>query len=168
MDQKTMMDAWVRASTPGEEHARLCPLVGTWAARTSVWFGPGDPMVSGGVVTKRWALEGRFLLQDYLGDETPMGRFFGMGTLGYNTISGRHQSVWMDTMSTAMLIQSGGWEGDALVVVGDQHESISLGTVSVRSVTRIVTDDRHTFENFVTGPDGKAMRTLEVVHTRVG
>jgi len=167
MDQNAMMEAWAKASSPGEAHHKLEPMIGTWDVQTSVWFGPGDPMVSGGKVTKRWALGGRFLLQDYEGDETPMGRFFGKGMLGYNNISKRYQSVWIDTMSTAMLVQTGDWEGDALVLVGDQHESISLGTVRVRSVTRIVTDDRHTFENFVTGPDGNEMRTLEVIHSRV-
>lgn len=166
MNQQELMDAWVAASSPCEEHHRLEPMIGSWNAKTSVWFGPGDPMVSAGVVTKRWALDGRFILHDYTGDQTPMGRFSGMGILGYNNISKKHQSVWIDTMSTSMLVQSGGWEGDALVVEGDQHESVSLGTVRVRSVTRIVSNDRHTFENYVTGPDGKEMRTLEVIHSR--
>ncbi|MCB9838428.1 MAG: DUF1579 family protein [Phycisphaeraceae bacterium] len=167
MDQNAMIEAWRKASSPGAMHERLEPLIGTWDTQTRVWFGPGDPIVTKTRVTKEWALGGRFVLQDYAGEETSMGRFFGMGLLGYNNISKRYQSVWMDTMSTAMLIQTGDWVGEALTLVGDQHESISLGIVRVRSVTRIVSDDRHTFENFVTGPDGKEMRTLEVVHSRV-
>ena len=168
MEQNAMMEAWKRASAPSEGHERLAPMIGTWDVQTSVWFGPGDPMVSGGTVTKKWALDGRFLVQEYEGDETPIGRFFGMGTLGYNNMAKQYQSVWCDKMSTAMLVQAGGWERDALVLIGDQHESISLGQVRVRSVTRIVNDDRHTFENFVTGPDGNELRTLEVIHTRKG
>ena len=166
MEQNAMMDAWVKASSPCAAHEQLEPMVGTWDAETRVWFGPGDPMVSTGKVTKQWALEKRFLLHDYEGEETPMGRFFGKGTLGYSNMAKRYESLWIDTMSTAMLFQTGNWEDDALTLIGDQHESISLGLVRVRSVTRIVSDDRNTFENFVTGPDGVEMRTLEVIHTR--
>lgn len=167
MEQNAMMDAWIKASSPCEEHAKLEPMVGSWDAQTSVWFGPGDPMVTTGKVVKQWALDKRFLLQDYDGEETPMGRFFGKGTLGYSNLAKRYESLWIDCMSTAMLFQTGNWDRDALVLVGDQHESISLGLVRVRSVTRIVSGDRHTFENFVTGPDGNEMRTLEVIYTRV-
>jgi len=167
MDQNAMMEAWVRASSPGEAHHRLEPLVGSWETNTNVWFGPGDPMISSGKVTRQWALDGRFLMQEYEGEQTPMGSFFGKGMLGYNNLASRYESVWIDTMSTAILVQMGDWEGDALVLVGDQHESVSLGLVRVRSVTRIVSDDRNTFENFVTGPDGNEMRTLEVIYTRV-
>ena len=166
MDENAMMEAWFKASAPGEAHHRLEPMIGTWDARTSVWFGPGDPMISSGKVTKQWTLDGRFLLQDYEGDDTPMGRFVGKGLLGYSNMARRYESVWIDTMSTAILVQMGAWDGDALVLVGEGHETVSLGLVRVRSVTRIVSDARHTFENFVTGPDGNEMRTLEVIHTR--
>lgn len=166
MERNAMMEAWVKASSPCAAHEMLEPMIGSWDAKTSVWFGPGDPMISEGKVTKKWALEKRFMLQDYVGEDTPMGRFSGQGTLGYSNMAKRYESLWIDTMSTAMLFQTGAWENEALVLIGDQHESISLGLVRVRSVTRINSNDRHTFENFVTGPDGNEMRTLEVVHTR--
>ena len=166
MDQNAIKEAWIKASSPCAAHRKLDPMTGEWDAQTKVWFGPGDPMVSTGRATRQWALGDRFQLIDYVGDDTPMGRFFGKGSLGYSNMAERYESVWIDSMSTAILVQYGNWEGDALVLIGEGHESISLGLVRVRSVIRIVSEDRHTFENFVTGPDGNEMRTLEVIYTR--
>jgi len=166
MDQNAMMEAWMKASTPGEAHQRLAPMVGVWSAETTVWMGDNEPMVQRGAVQKEWMLDNRFIRQTFTGESSPMGQFFGFGLLGYNNIARQYESVWVDTMSTAMMLQHGDFEGDELVLTGDQHESITMGTVRVRSVNTIIGPDEHLFENYVKGEGGEEKRTLRVVYTR--
>ena len=52
-------------------------------------MGPGDPMVTTGVMENTLALGGRFLRQDYTGDPSdgPFSNFEGRGYWGYNTVT---------------------------------------------------------------------------------
>jgi hypothetical protein len=169
VDQQAIMEAWARASAPGAGHEALEPTIGVWRAKTTVWFGDGPPNVTGGRVEKKWSLDGRFVEMRYEGDPGPHGVFRGVGLLGYNNIAKRYESIWIDVMSTAMLFQTGQYDAakKALSIVGEQHESITGGTVRVRSVTTIRSKNEHVMENYVTGPDRREHRTLEVVQTRV-
>ena len=61
-------EAMARATelgTPGEGHARLQPLVGTFASTMTMWLEPGSaPVVSKGTSVKHWVLGGRSLQQE--------------------------------------------------------------------------------------------------------
>ena len=70
-----------------EAHERLTPFVGTFKAEVKMWMGPGEPMVSTGVMINELDLGGRFLRQTYTGDESegPFPNFEGRGYWGFNT-----------------------------------------------------------------------------------
>src|SRR5690606_11123496 len=43
-EQQAMMDAWIRAGTPGAEHARLAvQFAGTWDVAMTFWMDPDTP-----------------------------------------------------------------------------------------------------------------------------
>src|SRR5688572_163038 len=59
-----MMEAMVKAATPGEAHKKLDGMVGTWNTEIKMWMMPGsDPMTSSGTAENRWVLGGRYVEQ---------------------------------------------------------------------------------------------------------
>ena len=65
------MDAMQEMAAPGPEHDRLKPFVGTFKAEVRIWMGPGEPMVSTGVMTSSLDLGDKFVRQDYKGEPSP-------------------------------------------------------------------------------------------------
>ena len=52
-----------------EAHKNFEVFVGTFKAEVKMWMGPGEPMVSTGVMVNTLDLGGRFLRQEYKGDD---------------------------------------------------------------------------------------------------
>ena len=88
-------------STPVEAHETLRQFEGKFKAEVKLWMGPGDPHVSTGVMTNTMALGGRFLQQEYVGDQTegPFPNFEGKGFWGFNTVTNQYEGFWIDTAS---------------------------------------------------------------------
>jgi hypothetical protein len=102
-----MMQMWQKAMTPGEWHAALEPMVGSFHARTTFVRAKGDPpSVSDGTSENRLVLGGRYLEQVYRG--TSMGMpFEGIGYTGYENVRKRYIGVWMDTFGTSLMYSVG-------------------------------------------------------------
>ena len=94
---------------PGAEHKRLEPFAGKFRAEVKMWMGPGDPMVSTGLMTNTFDLDGRFLCHDYKGDpnDGPFPSFQGRGFWGYNDVTKKYEGVWVDNASNVMQVDSG-------------------------------------------------------------
>ena len=94
-------------AAPTEEHTQLEAFVGKFAAEVKIWMGPGEPMVTTGVMTNSMDLGGRFLWQTYQGDavEGPFPSFAGRGYWGYNKTDKRWEGFWIDTGSTVMQVE---------------------------------------------------------------
>src|SRR2546423_14293165 len=58
--QKAQMDAWMKASTPGDAHKKLDGMVGAWNVTVKSWMAPGaPPMESTGSAVDSRGLGGR-------------------------------------------------------------------------------------------------------------
>jgi hypothetical protein len=106
-DQKAMMEAMMKAMTPGEPHKLLDNMVGTFDAKVSSWMQPGaPPMVSTGTSVNSWILGGRFVEQKFAGSF--MGQpFNGIGYTGYDNVKKQYWGSWVDTMSTGVMMSTG-------------------------------------------------------------
>lgn len=156
--------------SPTGEHALLGPFVGEFDAEVTMWMQPGaDPMVTKGVMTNTLDLGGRFLKQDYTGDELPFApgqRFEGRGFWGFNAHAGRWEGFWIDSASTMMQNESGSYDAGARtwtmtgeLLSGDQ-------SFRKRSVVKLVNHDEHTLEMFFTGPDGEERKQMAIRYVR--
>jgi hypothetical protein len=167
-DEKKMMEAMQKASTPGEAHKKLEPFVGTFDARLRMWMDPTKPPEdSTGTMTNTWVLGNRFVQQSFEG--TFMGEpFAGMGYVGYDNVTKKIQSVWMDTASTAMMWMTGGADaaGKAVTTKGTMSDPMSGKTMPIEDRITIVDDDHHRFEMWGKGPNGKQMKYMEIEYTR--
>jgi hypothetical protein len=104
-----MMEAWQKAATPGEAHKKLEP-VRRNLRRARAHVGRDEPVEAAGglhrTMTSTWVLGNRFVQQNYEG--TFMGEpFNGMGYVGYDNVTKKIVSVWMDSASTGMMVMTG-------------------------------------------------------------
>lgn len=155
-------------SEPGPQHERLAALIGNWNAEARMWNNLGEPSEEGrGKISNFWMLDDRFVGQEY----KSRGRnpqFQGLGALGYDNAGGFYTSVWIDTVSTAMLTGRGSYDqsGKVLTFEGKTADPATGGFARIKSVIRILHKNRYTFELFSEGPGGEMYKTLEFTFTR--
>lgn len=166
--QEEVMKAWTAFMTPGEAHARLAKLAGAWTAKTKSWMDPAQPPEdTTGTCEFRMVLGGRYLEQRFEG--TAMGQpFSGIGYTGYDNLKKKYEAYWIDTAGTGMLVLTGSRDasGKKTVYTGSMLDPANGKKVAIRSVDTEVDDDTLLFEMWMSGPDGKMAKTMEMTYTR--
>ncbi len=165
-EQQKAMEAWQKYMTPGEAHRHLAQTAGTWKATMRDFHTPDAPPQTG-TSENRMILGGRFLQQEMRA--TFMGMpFEGVGLTGYDNMAGEFQSVWVDNFGTGMMYLTGKAEpGAKLQTMSGTMMSPETGKpIKVRTVVRYESKDRHVFEMYGPGPDGKEMRMMEITYER--
>jgi Protein of unknown function (DUF1579) len=165
-DQKAMMDAWMKAMTPGEGHKKLEPFVGSFDVKVTSWMAPGAPPAeSSGSAEDRWVLGGRYVQEMF--DGQFMGQpFSGIGYTGYDNIKKAFVSTWMDNMSTAIMMTKGSMEGNTMTSSGTMDDPMSGKSQTMNNKVTVLDKDHHTMEMWGPGPDGKAFKMMEISYAR--
>ncbi len=166
-EQKAMMKAYERAATPGDAHKALNPLIGTWDAVVKFFPAPGAPaMTSTGVSDNHWILGGRYLEQRFKGES--MGQpFEGVGYTGYDNVKKQYFGTWIDSMSTAVMVSTGTTQaGKTWTFTSSMPDPMSGKTIPVEEKMSVVDNDKHVFEMWNPGPDGKNYKSMEITYTR--
>jgi hypothetical protein len=168
MDEKAMMEAMAKYSTPGPEHKALEQFVGTWDATVKMWMAPGaPPQESTGTAENKMALGGRYLEQHYDGKFMDQP-FTGMGYTGYDLYKKQYVGTWMDTMGTTIMNSTGTADpsGKTMTFTGMMDDPMAKKTQPFKEVMKVVDNDHHTFEMWSPGPDGKMFKMMEIAYTR--
>ena len=166
-DMSAQMSVYQKLATPGDPHKLLAGMTGSWNTRTRTWMEPGaPPMESSGTCEQRMLLGGRYLQQEFTGDM--MGTIFnGIGITGYDNNKKKYVSTWMDSMSTGIFFFEGtAGPDDRTIIQTCLYDDPIKGAVKWRSVTKIVDDDTHVFEMFVTDKSDKEEKMMEITYTR--
>ncbi len=167
MSEEEMMEMMMKLAAPGEGHEIFASLVGTWNVEMSMLMEPGaEPSVSEGTMVNTTILGGRFLQNSFEG--TSMGMDFGgFGLLGFNNSTGEYEGLWVDTFGTMMPpLSHGSYDSETGVLT--MHRKMNdpnFGTMEMREVITIESNDRHTMEMFMQAPEGE-YRNLHIVYTR--
>jgi hypothetical protein len=166
MDEKAMMEAWMKVATPGEGHKWLEPVVGTWDAKITMWMAPGaPPQQSTGTSENTWVLGGRFVQQRHEGNF--MGQpFSGIGYTGYDNYKKKYVGTWMDTMGTMVMVSQGEAAGKTLSMTSTIDDILTGKATAVKSEIKIVDPDHHVMEMWGPDPAGKQFKTMEIQYTR--
>jgi hypothetical protein len=166
MDEKAMMDAWMKVATPGDGHKLLESMVGKWDAKITMWMAPGaPPQASTGTSENSWVLGGRFVEQRHQGNF--MGQpFTGLGYTGYDNYKKKYVATWMDTMGTMIMVSQGDAAGKTLTLDSTIDDILTGKPTSVKSVTKIVGPDQHVMEMWGPDPAGKQYKSMEITYTR--
>jgi hypothetical protein len=166
-EQKAMMEAFVAAGTPGDPHAALARMAGTYDMTIRSWEAPGaPPTVEQGTATRTMILGGRVMVED--AQSTMHGQpFTGQGLHGYDNVSGKHWATWTDTMSTGLMVSTGSCDAaGTCTFTGTWNDPVTKGPVTARMTSRWTAPDTEVFEMFAPGPDGKEMQMMEITYRK--
>jgi len=163
-----MMEAMMKAGTPGDPHKKLDGMVGSWDTKIMLWMMPGmDPMMSTGTSTNQWVMGGRYLEQRFKGDFAGMA-FEGVGYTGYDNVKKQYWGTWMDNMSTSMMTSTGTVSADGMTWEFDATMADPMTGKDATSKEKITVKDadHHTMEMWSAGPDGKMFKNMEIAYSR--
>jgi len=168
-EQQNMMAAWQRYMTPGEMHAHLTAMAGSWNFTMKSWMEPGaPPEMSQGTAETTAILGGRYTQTIYMG--TSMGQpFEGRGIDGYNNQTGEFFSFWIDNMGTGFFISTGRCldkECTTMEFKGEMDDPSTGHKMKSRQLITIKDKNSHLFEMMMIGPDGKEFKSMEMEYTR--
>jgi hypothetical protein len=167
-DQQAGMEAWMKASTPGEFHEFFAKKSGSWKIAGKMWMEPGgEPEVSASTAEAKMILGGRFLYETMNGEAMGMP-FEGLGITGYDNTSGIVTSVWYDSMGTVSTVLKGSWAkpGTPLELHGETHDPMSGMDMKVRTLTTFISHDESLFEYFASMEGMPEMKVMELRYTR--
>ncbi len=167
-EDQAMMEAFERMGRVGENHKLLETTVGEWDAKVTMWMKPGAPPTeSTGSMVTRSVYGGRYFHGTYKGEM--MGQpFEGVATNGYDNVSGKFWSTWVDSMSTGIMYTTGTYDPatKSITYTGEMPDPLAPKTmVKFREVFRLADPSRQVMEMHETR-DGKEAKTMEIVYTR--
>jgi hypothetical protein len=165
---KAMQQAWMASMTPGVHHEHLKAMVGSWKTAGKFWCDPKGPATeSSGTASKDSMLGGRYLVESFKGEF--MGMIFeGMGAIGFNNVSQKYQSVWMDNMGTAIFTSVGTCDetGKVFTFKGMMDDPMSKAQMETKTVLTVHDENKHSLMMYLVLPDGSEFKNFELVYTR--
>jgi len=165
-EAQAMKDACAAAAETGPQHDTLARFAGNWRAEVKIWMEPGkDPIVTHGTMRSEMVLGGRFLQQQYR-DEN--GTMEGRGFWGYNTIDGRYEGFWIDSMATMFQVEQGQHdaESDTYEMIGTMTDPGSRRMMKKRSLITYAGPKAHRMEMFFDRGEGGEQKCMEIRYTR--
>ena len=167
-EDRALMQAYMEAGTPGEEHAELAESTGTYEATVKSYLEGPEPTVSKGTSTREMILDGRVLHETFEGNF--MGRpFVGHSMVGYDKAREKYWSTWVDTMSTTIMISWGEWdeEKQAVVFEGSYTDPMTGEPAPVKTILRYPEPGVETLEMWEAhGEDGEMVKTMEMTSVK--
>ena len=172
--EQQMMAAMMKAGTPGEHHKALDVYAGSWDVKITMWNKPdAPPQTSVGASEVKWILDGRFLREDFASQMDMGGQTFqykGMGLIGYDNLEKEYVSIWLDNMSTAMMIFDDN-EYDTgtktLTLEGEMDDPMLGGEeVELKLISRVVSENEIHVEMHKEPEGGEEHKCFEMVYTR--
>jgi hypothetical protein len=168
-EQKAMMEKMMKAATPGPQHAMLAKMAGDWTCNIKYQMDPSQPaQETQSTATITALMDGRYIQEVDSGQM--MGQpFSGMGLYGFDNVTGKYVSTWIDNMGTGIMTSVGTSDATGKVIRWNATMSDPMtGKASkARMVTTVTDDDHHTFEMFGVPPGGKKeMKMMTIEYAR--
>jgi hypothetical protein len=164
------MKACIAAGTPGKMHEHLAKGVGAWNAKVTMWMHPDtEPMTNDGTSTVTSIMDGRFIKVEMSGEMPGMGPYSGFGIYGYDNVTEKFVSTWIDNHSTGIMQGTGMLSPDGKVLTWTYSHTCPLTKkpMTMREVETVTGPDSRTLEMFGTPPKvGKEFRMMRIELTR--
>ena len=164
--QDQLLAAFLKYGRPGPEHKLLKQLVGKFDAEMTMLVDGAPAVTSKGTSDSRMILKGRYLQADFNG--TMSGRpFGGMSVWAFDRAKKKYLHLWMDDVSTAVLVSEGEADaaGKVITLTATERDPLTNQDKRIKGVLTIVDNDHHTWEAFET-IDGQERKMLSIAYTR--
>lgn len=161
------MQACMMAGVPGEMHEHLAKNIGVWEGEMRMWMGPDapEPMVSECTQTISSLFEGRYTHCVFEGEMPGMGLFKGMGATGFDNVSQKFVSTWIDNHSTGIMQGTGelSADGKQMTWAFTYNCPINKKPAVMRQVESYTSPDTFKFVMYNTDPkSGKEYKAMEI------
>lgn len=167
---ETDMKACMAAGAPGKMHEQLAKEAGVWYGKTTIWMGPdAEPAKGECVATVTPIMEGRFVKWDMAGQIPAMGAYTGLGLYGFDNVSQKLTSAWIDNRGTGISTGEGEQSSDGRTRTWKFTANcpVAKKAVTFREVETLTSPDAKTVETFITDPkSGKEFRMMALELTR--
>ncbi|MGH7242974.1 MAG: DUF1579 domain-containing protein [Phycisphaerales bacterium] len=164
------MQACTIAGTPGKQHQMLASGAGQWQGKNQMWMAPGMPPInSDSTATVSPVMDGRFTKIEFAGDMPGMGPFTGWGIYGFDNVSKKFVSTWIDNMGTGMMQGTGELSADGKVLTWTYNYNcpIAKKPVVMREIETFTGPNTKTLEMWSTDPkSGKEFKSMFIEMTR--
>ena len=93
--------------------------------------------------------------------------FMGEAITGYDNAQKKFLSTWIDNFGSSIMFMEGSYDKttDTLTTTGNMMDPASGKEIEVRQVLTKVSEDKHTFEMYMT-MDGNETKTMEITYKR--
>jgi hypothetical protein len=164
------MKACIEAGTPGKMHELLAKDAGEWTGKCTMYMGPdGPPMTSECTSTVTVIMDGRYIKAEMKGDMPGMGPYHGGGVYGYDNVSKKFVSSWIDNHSTGIMNGEGELSDDGKSITWEYKHNcpITKKPVNMKEVDTRTGADTKTLEMWGDDPkSGKNYNMMKIELTR--
>jgi hypothetical protein len=164
------MKAVMLAGTPGKMHERLTKDVGVWHGKTTMWMGPGAPPMTGECTfTVTSLMDGRYTRGEIEGEMPGMGPYRGFGVSGFDNVSEKFVSTWIDNHSTGIMNGTGelSRDGRTLTWKFTHNCPITKKPTAMREIETVTGPNSKTLEMFGAEPkSGKEFKMMTIELTK--
>jgi hypothetical protein len=161
------MQACILAGTPGKMHEHLRKDVGAWEGKSTTQMPGAEPQTSDCTMIVKPLMDGRYTQVEMKGDMPGMGPYEGIGIYGYDNVSKKFVSSWIDNHGTGVMQCTGELSADGKVMTWSCAFNcpITKKEQVMREVETVTGPNTKRFEMF--GPDPKTgkeqkMMTIEL------
>jgi hypothetical protein len=154
-------------SPSAADNLALAKLTGEWHCKEAVWAVPGaEPKWTTGVSRNEMTLDNRFLSSVFVGELDVGGNdamINGKDLIGYDTVRKSFTSVWLDTMTTGMMIGAGKYDkkANAIKETGQFTNPLTRAESRFRSELQFTGDDDYKRTIFAVDRLGKETKLME-------
>ena len=169
MDTAAMRKKWMEYKEPGAMHKMMASWDGKYSTEVSMWMDPSKPpMKSTGVCEDKMILGGLYQESVYHGTMEKMP-FEGRGILAYDNGQKIFVSTWIDNMGSGIMKLQGPWDEatKSMNLKGKMVDPMDGKEKEIREVVTMMDNNSRKMEMYCTGPDGKEMKTLEIVFKKM-
>jgi hypothetical protein len=162
------MQAAMAAMSPGPEHQKLARMVGDWTFTNKMWMDPSAaPAEGSGTMHAEMILGGRYVHEVWKGNFMGMP-FEGHGTEGYDNMTKKHVSSWVDNMGTGIMYSTGTCNADGKVctTTAEMIDPMTGVMTASRSVITWTSDKSFTMEMYAKPAGGTEMKGMEITATK--
>lgn len=167
-DEQEMMEVYMKMMALNENHDFLKNFVGEWDVTTTAWMQPGaDPAESKNSAAAELILGGRFLKIAIKG--MMFGQpFEGLQIVGFDNYKNKINTFWIDSTSTAFYLTEGTLDQEKNTIFESANwlDPMTGGTIQVRTVTTLVSENEYVYQMFMPGPDGNEFKSVENIAIR--
>ncbi len=164
------MKACMLAATPGKMHELLAKDAGDWEGKTTMWMGPdSEPLTSECTSNVEPIIDNRFIKVEMKGEMPGAGPFQGGGIYGYDNVSKKFVSSWIDSQTTGIMQGSGDLSEDGKSIKWKYTFNCPLTKkpAVMEEIDTNTGDNTKKLEMFVDDPKtGKHYKMMQVELTR--